>query len=111
MATAAGSSGGLQVNLQDLQQAARQLTELSAAVRDLAAGTSAASSAAASACPMWLIGAASSAAGARWRQAVTTQAAAVAGAGDRLAASAGIYGTAETALVQKIFAAGQPAGR
>jgi hypothetical protein len=33
------------------------------------------------------------------------------GAGDRLAASAGIYGTAETALVQKIYAVGQPAGR
>jgi len=111
MATAAGSGSGLQVNMKDLQQAARQLTELSATVRDLVAKTSAASSAAASACPAWRIGAASSAAGARWHQAVTAQAAAVADAGDRLAASAGVYGTAETTLAQKISAVGQPAGR
>jgi hypothetical protein len=109
MATAAGNGSGLQANMKDLQQAARQLTELSATVHDLVAKTSAASSAAASACPAWRIGAASSAAGARWYQAVTAQAAAVGGAGDRLAASAAIYGTAETALVQKISAIGQPA--
>jgi hypothetical protein len=111
MATAAGSGSGLQVNMRDLEQAAWQLTELSTTVRDLVARTSAASAAAASACPAWRIGAASSAAGARWSQAVTAQAAEVAGAGDRLAASAGVYGTAEAALMQKISVAGQLTAR
>jgi hypothetical protein len=111
MATAAGSGSGLQVNMTDLRQAARQLTELSATVRDLVARTTAASSAAAAACPAWRIGAASSAAGPRWSEAVTAQAAAVAGAADRLAASAGVYGMAETALGRKISAVGQSVAR
>jgi uncharacterized protein YukE len=108
--TATAASGGLQVNVADLRQAARDLAGLSADVGGLAAVTTAASTLAASACPGWETGAASSAAGGRWHQAVRNQAGAVAGAGDRLTASAATYEVTETALVQKISAISQPAG-
>lgn len=111
MATTPGTNVDLQVNTQDLRQAATGLAGLSGALRDLAAQPPAACSAAASGCPGWQIGAASPAAGARWRQAVTTLGTAVARAGDHLAASAAAYETTETALVLKISAISGPAGR
>jgi uncharacterized protein YukE len=111
MVTAPGSNGDLRVNTQDLRQAAMGLARLSGAIRDLAAQAPAACSAAASGCPGWHMGAASSAAGARWRRDVTTLAKGVAGAGDNLAASAAAYETTETALIQKISAIGSQAGR
>jgi hypothetical protein len=111
MATAPENGGGLPVNWQELHRAAQNLAELSASVRSLAAEAPAACSAAASACPGWKIAAASSGAGARWHRLVTTQAGAVEGAGDRLAASAANYQAAEAGLVRKISAIGKSAGR
>ena len=111
MATASGRGADLQVNVQELRQAGTVLAELSAAVRALAARESAAQSLAASACPGWETGAASSAAGARWQQAVTTVANGVAGASDNVAASAASYESAEIVLIRKISAIGGQAGR
>jgi uncharacterized protein YukE len=111
MVAAPRSGGGLQVNWLELQQAARDLAGLSTLLRGLAAETPAAGSAAASACPGWEIEAASSGAAARWHRLVTTHAAAVAKAGENLAASAANYQLAETGLARKISAIGKPAAR
>jgi uncharacterized protein YukE len=109
MVSARGSGDDLRVNQQDLRQAAQHLAGLSAAVRGLVAEVPAACSAAASACPGWRIGVASSAAETRWENAVRTHAAAVAGAGDSLAASAATFETAEDTLVRRISAVSRPA--
>lgn len=111
MTTGPGTGDGLQVNIQDLRQAAQQVARLSAAVRGLASRPPAACSTAASACPGWAIGASSSAAGARWQRALNAHATSLAGAGDRLTAAAASYETAEAALAGKISAIGQQASR
>lgn len=94
---------------QAVYQAAGELSQIAGMVRALADEVTSASAAAASACPGWDIGAASSAAGGRWHQEVTTRANGVAAGGDKLKASAAGYETAETALVQQISASlGRP---
>jgi len=109
MTTGSGGGGVLQVNRETLRQTGERLTGLSEAVRALSAEVSSGCSAAASACPGWQIGAASSAAGSRWGAEVTRQASAVAGAGGKLLRSAANYATVESDLVARIAAIQFPA--
>jgi uncharacterized protein YukE len=96
------AGGGFQVSRQAVYQAAEELSQIAGLVRALAEEVTSASSAAASACPGWDTGAASSAAGSRWHQEVTTRANAVAAAGDKLNASAARYEMVETTLAQQM---------
>jgi uncharacterized protein YukE len=93
---------GFQVSRQVLQRTADDLGSLAGMVRALTDEISAACTAGASACPGWQAGAASSASAGRWHQQVTTLAATVTGAGDRLASCAANYSAAETATTAHI---------
>jgi uncharacterized protein YukE len=102
---------GFEVSRQAVYQVAGEVQQLAGMMRAVSDQALSACSAAASACPGWHIGAASSAAGGRWHQEVTARASAVAAAGDQLHNSAAAYEMVETSLTRQISAVQDPAGQ